>query len=131
MTIRISDLKSQKLFASLNEEELQQICDSSVIQNYHKGEFLIREGSLNHFLFFIAKGSVYIKSYGVKVAKLSSGSMVGEVSTVGLDSPIADVIATGPVTAYKFPVEIISKIAAGNETFATSLHDKAMARVLR
>ncbi|MDX8404462.1 MAG: cyclic nucleotide-binding domain-containing protein [Mariprofundaceae bacterium] len=131
MTIRVSDLKSQKLFASLNKEELQQICDGSVIQNYHKGEFLIREGSLNHFLFFITKGSVHVKSYGVKVAKLSSGSLIGEVSAAGLGSPIADVIASGPVTAYKFPVETINNIVAGNESFGIYLHNKAMARVLR
>lgn len=131
MSIRISDLKSQKLFASLNEEELQQICDSGVIKNYSKGEFLIKEGSLNHFLFFITKGSVHIKSYGVKVAKLSSGSLIGEVSAAGLGSPIADVIASSPVTAYKFPIETVNKIAASNESFGTYLHNKAMARVLR
>lgn len=131
MAIRTSDLKSQKLFACLNEEELQQVCDSAVLQNYSKGELLIREGSLNHFLFFITKGSVHIKSYGVKVAKLSSGSLIGEVSAAGVGSPIADVIASGSVTAYKFPVETINKIAAKNESFSTYLHNKAMARVLR
>jgi len=131
MTIRVSDLKSQKIFSYLNEEELQHLCDSGLVQNYNKGEFLIREGSLNHFLFFIAKGTVHIKSYGVRVAKLSSGSLIGEVSVTGLGSPIADVIATGPVSTFKFSIEIINKIAAKNKTFATYLHDKAMATVLR
>ena len=131
MKIQKSDLKSQSLFAALNDEELQQICDAGAIQEYHKGEYLIREGSLNHFLFYIAKGSVHIKSYGVKIARLSSGSLMGEVSAAGLDSPIADVIATGDVTAYKFPIDIINRIATKNSAFAEHLRNQAMSRILR
>jgi signal-transduction protein with cAMP-binding, CBS, and nucleotidyltransferase domain len=131
MTIRAAELKSQNLFASLSGEELQNICDHGVVQEYHKGQFLIKEASLNHFLFFIVKGSVHIKSYGVKVATLSNGDLIGEVSAAGLGSTIADVIAAGSVTAYRFPIEIIHETLKHNETFAAYLHDKAMARVLR
>lgn len=131
MTIRLSDLQTQKLFSALTPDELQQICDAGIIQSYQKGEHLIREGSLNHFLFFIAKGAVHIKSYGVKLAKLSAGHLLGEISAAGLGTPIADVVATGPVTAYKFPADVINRIATSNQAFGATLHDEAMARVLR
>lgn len=130
MSIHISDLQAQKLFSALTENELQQLCDSGVLQNYNKNERLIREGAMNHFLFLITNGSVHIKSYGVKVAKLTSGSLIGEVSAAGLGAPIADVIASGAVSAFKFPVEAINKIARSNPAFEQRLHEEAMSRVL-
>jgi len=131
MSVQTTDLQSQPFFDALTETELQYLCESGVTQTYRKGKFLIREGSLNHYLFYIVKGSVHIKSYGVKVATLSPGELMGEISASGLDSPIADVTATSSVTVYKFPVEAVRQIAAENKTFAKSLRDKAMSRVLQ
>lgn len=130
MSIQLSELKKQKLFAALNENELKQICDAGTLQKYSSGERLIREGSINHFLFLIANGAVHIKSYGVKVAKLSAGSLIGEVSAAGLGAPIADVAASGSVSAFKIPFDIINSIASRNPEFAKSLHEEAMSRVL-
>ncbi len=131
MPIKPEDLKSLHCFAPLTHSELQQLCDSTVIQDYRKGDYLIREGGLNHFLFFIARGSVHIKSYGVTIAELSSGDLIGEVSIAGLGAPIADVTARGPVLTYKFPIETIHKISSSNRLFASHLHSQAMGRVLR
>jgi signal-transduction protein with cAMP-binding, CBS, and nucleotidyltransferase domain len=131
MNITTKLLRSQTAFSVLSESELQQICDAGTIQQYSKGEYLIREGSMNHSLFLITSGSVHIKSYGVKVAKVSSGNLIGEVSAAGLSAPIADVTAADSVTAFKFPVEVIHKLATVNPTFEAHLHDIAMSRVLR
>ena len=131
MNISPSDLKSLHCFAPLTDSELQQLCDAAIIQDYRKGDYLIREGGLNHYLFFIANGSVHIKSYGVTVAKLTSGDLIGEVSIAGLGAPIADVRASGTVMTYKFPIETINKITASNQIFASHLHSQAMGRVLR
>ena len=130
MHIEPSTLKSLYCFAPLTDGELQQLCEATVIQDYRKGEHLIREGGMNHFLFFIASGSVRIKSYGVTIAKLASGDLVGEVSVAGLGAPIADVTANEPVVTYKFPIETINKITASNQMFAAHLHSQAMGRVL-
>ena len=131
MSIPISLLKSQPAFSILNSTELQKICDAGSIQTYKKGELLIREGSMNHFLYLITSGSVHIKSYGVKVAKVTSGNLIGEVSAAGLGTPIADVAAADSVTAFKFPVEIVHRLASANPVFEAHLHDIAMSRVLR
>lgn len=131
MNIEPSALKSLHCFAPLTDSELEQLCEATVIQDYRKGEYLIREGGLNHFLFFIASGSVRIKSYGVTIAKLASGDLIGEVSAAGLGAPIADVTANEPVITYKFPIDTISKITASNKMFASHLHSQAMGRVLR
>ena len=69
---------------------------------------------MNHFLFFIASGSVRIKSHGITIAKLTSGDLIGEVSAAGLGAPIADVTANESVVTYKFPIDIISKITESN-----------------
>jgi len=131
MNIEPDDLKSLPCFEPLTEGELQQLCDSIIIQEYRKGDYLIREGGVNHFLFFIASGSVHIKSYGVTIAKLTSGDLIGEVSIAGLGAPIADVTASSSVHTYKFPVETIQKISSSNHLFASHLHSQAMGRVLR
>jgi len=131
MNIEPSDLKSLHCFEPLTDSELQQLCDAAIIQDYRKGDYLIREGGLNHYLFFIANGSVHIKSYGVTIAKLTSGDLIGEVSIAGLGAPIADVKASGTVMTYKFPIETINKITASNQIFASHLHSQAMGRVLR
>jgi len=124
------DLKSQPIFEVLSDEELQQLCDAGVKHSYNKGEVLIREGGMNHYLFFLVKGDVEVKSYGVKVARLSAGEMIGEVSAAGLGAPIADVIATSAVTVYKFSVDLIQRIAHANDAFSQHLQNRAMARVL-
>ena len=131
MKIEPAALKSLHCFAPLTENELQQLSEATIVQNYRKGDYLIREGGLNHFLFFIAHGSVHIKSYGVTIAELSSGDLIGEVSIAGLGAPIADVKASESVITYKFPIETIHKISATNHLFASHLHSQAMGRVLR
>lgn len=130
MSIQLSELKKQRLFASLEESELKLICEAGTLQKYSRGERLIREGSMNHFLFLIANGTVHVMSYGVKVAKLSAGSLIGEVSAAGLSAPIADVAASSAVSAFKIPFDIINSIAASNAEFAKTLHEEAMSRVL-
>jgi len=131
MRIEPSGLKSLHCFEPLSDSELQQLCDSTIVQGYRKGDYLIREGGLNHFLFFIARGSVHIKSYGVTIAKLTSGDLIGEVSIAGLGAPIADVTASGPVLTYKFPIKTIHKITSTNRLFASHLHSQAMGRVFQ
>ena len=131
MNIEPSALKSLHCFAQLTNNELQQLSEATVVQDYRKGDYLIREGGLNHFLFFIVHGSVHIKSYGVTIAELSSGDLIGEVSIAGLGAPIADVTASGPVLTYKFPIGIIQQISATNSLFAAHLHSQAMGRVLQ
>ena len=131
MSVGSEEIKGHPCFAELDAAEVQLLCDAANMQMYRKGEYLIREGGTNHHLFLIIEGSVQIKSYGVKIAKLSSGNLLGEVSTTGMGQPIADVVAANAVTVYKFPVSEINKIAAKNPSFATCLHHRAMDRVLQ
>ena len=131
MSVGSEEIKGHPCFAELDAAEIQLLCDAANTQTYRKGEFLIREGAVNHHLFLMIEGLVHIKSYGVKIAKLSAGSLLGEVSTTGIGQPIADVVAATEVTVCKFPVSEINKIAAKNQSFATCLHDRAMDRVLQ
>lgn len=131
MNLEPSVLKSLPLFLALTDNELQQLCDATIIEPYRKGEYLIREGAINHFLFFLVSGSVRIQSYGIRITRLTSGNLIGEVSIAGISAPIADVIAREEILTYKFPINIISKIAASNATFASDLYSQAMGRVLR
>jgi len=130
MKATASELKSIPVFSVLSDDELEQLCEQSEVRNYVDGEKLIREGEHNPYLFIIRNGTVKILSYGVEVAKLKSGSLVGEVSTAGLSSPIADVVAAGSVSAIIFPAELISSVAIEHDEFGERIRDTAMSRIL-
>lgn len=130
MKATVSELKSLPIFTVLPDEKLDELCALSEIETYTDGNKLIREGEHNPYLFIIRDGKVRILSYGVEVARLKSGSLVGEVSTAGLSSPIADVVAAGPVTAIRFPAETISAVAMEFDEFGERIRDTAMSRIL-
>jgi len=130
MKATVSELQAFPIFAVLPDEKLEELCKQSELRTYVDGDKLIREGEHNPYLFILRDGSVRVLSYGVEVARLESGSVVGEVSTAGLSSPIADVVASGTVTAIVFPSEVISTCAIEFDEFGERIRDTAMSRIL-
>ncbi|HXH71612.1 MAG TPA: cyclic nucleotide-binding domain-containing protein [Mariprofundaceae bacterium] len=130
MKATVSELKSFPIFTVLSDAELEKLCQQSEVHAYADGEKLIREGEHNPYLFILRQGTVKILSYGVEVARLKDGSLVGEVSTAGLSSPIADVVAVGSVSAIVFPAEVVSSVAIEHDEFGERIRDTAMSRIL-
>lgn len=130
MKATVSELKTFPIFTVLADADLESLCEQSDVKSYADGEKLIREGQHNPFLFIIRKGTVKVLSYGVEVARLKDGSLVGEVSTAGLSSPIADVVAVGSVSAILFPAEVVSTVAIEHDEFGERIRDTAMSRIL-
>ena len=129
-------LQSHRVFASLNGEELQLLCDVSSIENFAVGTDLIKEEKPNHFLYLILEGEVFIKSYGKKIDERFVGSLMGVISAAGLgslteDCATVEVVAATAVQAASFPVDAIHKIAGQNKKFSEALYDVAMTRLLK
>lgn len=131
---RIDDLKiklkAQTIFTQLNDLELQQLCDSASIESFKKGQFLIHEGMQNHCLHLIVEGQVDVRSYGISIAKLGQGSLLGEVSVAGLSAATADVIAISKAKTICLPFKSILELEKSKPSFAAMLHDTAMSRLL-
>jgi len=128
-------LQSQVIFKPLSETQLQTLCESALVKNFAVGDMLIKEGISNGFLYLIIEGRVKIKSYGIKVASVSAGNLIGEIAAAGLgsasaDSATADVIAAEESKVFCFPMNTIRTLSQANENFAQALHDSAMSRLL-
>ena len=72
---------------------------------------------------------VAVVTDGEKVTSLQQGDVVGEISTSGLSSPVADVIAEVDVEVLGFPIEEINEVAFEYEDFAVLLREIGMQRI--
>jgi len=117
------------LFQTLPEQERTSLTGKCKIAELEPGDILIREGEFNCYLYLIAKGTVDIISDGKKVASVGAGDVVGEISTLGLSLPIADVVATSKLLAFAFPVDDINRAARKNPAFAKQLYEIGMRRL--
>ena len=129
-------LQSHRVFAGLNGEELQLMCDVSSIEDFAVGTDLIKEEKPNHFIYLILEGEVYIKSYGKKIDERFVGSLMGVISAAGLgalheDYEAVEVVAATAVQAVCFPINVIHKMAEKNKQFSEALYDAAMTRLLK
>lgn len=122
-------MQSHVLFSKLPEEFLQHLHACGHAKSFAKGAALITQGEFNYSLFLIVSGAVSVVTDGEKVTSLQQGDVVGEISTSGLSSPVADVIAEEEVQVLAFPIGEISEIAFEHEAFADALRQIGMHRV--
>jgi len=125
----LQDMQSHALFSKLPEQVLQRLHQHGQIESFAKGETLITQGEFNYLLFLIVSGVVSVVTDGEEVTTLQQGDVVGEISTSGLSSPVADVIAEEAVEALVFSIEEVNEIAFENEAFADALRQIGMHRI--
>ncbi len=125
----LQDMHSHALFSKLPEQVLQRLHQHGHSKTFAKGETLITQGEFNYSLFLIVSGVVSVVTDGEKVTTLQQGDVVGEISTSGLSSPVADVVAEEAVEALVFSIEEVNEIAFENEVFADTLRQIGMHRI--
>ncbi len=122
-------MQEHVLFSKLPEPVLQRLHAKGHTESFAEGDALINQGEFNYFLFLIVSGAVSVVTDSEKVALLQQGDVVGEISTSGLSSPVADVIAKEGVQVLAFPIDEISEIAFEHEAFADTLRHIGMHRI--
>jgi len=122
-------MQSHVLFSTLPNSVLQHLYELGYRACFAKGEALITQGEFNYSLFLITSGEVAVVTDGEKVTSLQQGDVVGEISTSGLSSPVADVIAEVDVEVLGFPIEEINEVAFEYEDFAVLLREIGMQRI--
>jgi len=122
-------MQSHMLFSKLPEEVLKRLCEHGDAKTFEEGEALITQGEFNYSLFLMLSGSVAVVTDGEKVTSLKQGDVLGEISTSGLSSPVADVIAEQQVEVLAFPIGEISEISFEYEDFSSTLRNIGMHRV--
>ena len=125
----LQSMQSHALFSKLPNQVLQRLHEHGHKESFAKGEALITQGKFNYSLFLIVSGVVSVVTDGDKVTSLQQGDVVGEISTSGLSSPVADVIAEADVEVMVFAIGEISEIAFEHEAFAETLRKIGMHRI--
>src|SRR3954447_27065612 len=92
-------LKKFDLFASLSDEELDQLAGGTGEVSIDDGEELLHAGTPPYQMFAIEKGSVEVRRDGETLATIGEGEVVGERGIVTRGLRNASAVATGPVEA--------------------------------
>ncbi len=85
------------LFADLTTPQLQAVAHTFEEQWFPAGQRVLRQGLSGSGFYLILEGSCSIQVDGQERATLSRGEFFGEVSILLGESPVADVIALGPL----------------------------------
>jgi len=117
------------LFRALPEQLRTSLTEKCSTVELEPDGVLIRQGEFNSYLYLIAKGSVDIIRDGEKVASMTAGDLVGEISAIGLSLPVADVVATNELLAFAFPIDEVNRVASENKAFARQLYEIGMRRL--
>ncbi len=121
-------LANHTLFSLLPDETQDKLLDQSKTVLFKPEEKLITEGEFNEFLYLIIGGSVRIASSDETITVIEGHKIVGEISSSGMSSPVADVIADSDVTVIAFPLNAITDVSIEYPDFAEKLREIGMKR---
>lgn len=75
------ELNNFSIFKTLNDHEVKEIVSFFKIQDFKKGQIILRKGDRGEKLFVILSGEIeIIGDYGITIAKLGRGEIFGEMS---------------------------------------------------
>ena len=117
------------IFRMLSEEALLDLLSHSKLKIFHPDELVIHEGDFNHFLFLLTQGTVHVITNDEILAGLGVGDVVGEISTLGMSTPVADVLAVDTVKTIAFPIERINDLGLEYPEFAEQLRALSSERI--
>jgi trk system potassium uptake protein TrkA len=89
------------LFSDLDQPQLQAVAHTLSEESFPAGQRILRQGFSGSSFFVILDGEVEVRVDGAAVATLGKGDFFGEISLLLGESPIADVVAQGPVRALQ------------------------------
>jgi CRP-like cAMP-binding protein len=85
------------MFADLSTPQLQGVAHRFEEAFFPAGERVLRQGLTGSGYYIILDGEAAVVVDGVERAKLQRGDFFGEISILLGESPIADVVAVGPL----------------------------------
>ncbi len=121
-------LQNHSLFSLLPDDARKKLLRQSETILFKPEEKIITEGEFNEYLYLIIGGSVRIDSGGETIARIEGHKIVGEISSSGMSSPVADVVAESDVTVFAFPLEVISDVSIEYPDFGEELRHIGMKR---
>jgi eukaryotic-like serine/threonine-protein kinase len=127
---RFSLLRSLDFFADFGDVELWEVVHRAHWARHNYGDALFRKGEQGDRFYIIAQGKVEVYREGQRVAKMGSGTSVGEMAYLApnpeLRTHSADVLASQPATTVSFTPDSLKQLSIGTR----SQFDGAFIRVL-
>jgi len=120
--------EKHSLFSLLPDDAQTKLIGLGEVKHYEAEEKLITEGEFNQSLFLILDGSVRISNSGETIATVDGNKIVGEISSAGMSSPVADVIADSKVKVIAFPINVITDYSIDYPDFGEQLRHIGMDR---
>jgi CRP-like cAMP-binding protein len=119
-------LASTPLFAGLSQEALESLVQQLTLVHLGKGEVLFREGDPGDALYVICEGEVSVSAEGpprVEMARMGSGSFIGEVALMTDQPRSATVTATLDAELLRIDRKTLATVLA--------THGEVLSAVLR
>lgn len=104
-------LKKFDLFASLSDDELEQVARVAHEASMDEGEELVRKGTWAYQMFAIEEGTVEVRRGDESIASLEAGDVVGETGVVERALRNATAVATEPVKVVFFTQADIGRLS--------------------
>lgn len=79
-------LRSLAFFQDRNEDFLTELLDNLVTQVFHPGQEILHEGDIGDSMYILNRGDVEVSLGDAVVAKLSDGTIFGELAVLGVSS---------------------------------------------
>jgi CRP-like cAMP-binding protein len=91
------------IFADLSTPQLAMVAHEFEEAYFGEGQRILRQGLTGSGLFVILDGECSVQVDGQERARLARGDYFGEISILLGESPVADVVALGPVRCLVLP----------------------------
>ena len=104
---RFSVVRRLRFFGEFSDDELREVLDVAVWEQYPSGSHMITEGSLEQSLYVLVTGEVTISVGERVVGTLGEGDCVGELSYLSNSKRSASIVTVDDVTALKIDAALL------------------------
>jgi CRP-like cAMP-binding protein len=96
-TETLEQMRRIPAFSALDERLITEVVRASKLRKYASGEFVIKEGMYDHWVYFLIQGELSITHHGVEVGQLRRlGDVFGEMGIIDGSARSASVEALSP-----------------------------------
>ena len=104
-------LRSLHFFDTFSDEEIEEILKASVMSHYMPGDFIIKEGEIDHAFYIIVEGTAEVRKNNKPLSSLVKGACVGEIGFLGAAKRTASVVAATRVLALKVNATLMEQVS--------------------
>lgn len=126
---KIEVLSKMELFSTCSKRELAQVAARTVPAHLDEGAVLTRQGQAGGLAYVIESGTAEVVQDDVRIASLSAGDVVGELSLIDGRPRSATVRATSPMEVLEVSGEDLTKLLETGPNFRRKLLQALAQRV--